>query len=428
MPPDGAGAHRSPVDTVSLELSSQGDDPARDETGKGALRTPLPCQPAWTSSTRCSRSNSFLLFEDRALQLQQCLAGNLGSAGERLDALKLAFADVPSRLIRARLLFLDGLVTYYADDIEQAQALLEQSVALLTAMGLRLELWQALRVMGWCAARLGSGELERALVSRSDALLAELAGALRGPERAIFLLNKWTVDEEYLAHEVGRLVAEKKAYWEAGPLRRPGAWLRMAKRLDRLLRRIDAHKALVAEKSVGSAKSLAYSGSLSLARRLLVAPRGHVVLSFLVLPDRVLIARFGFGHLGFDVIPVSRIELRDLVRETHEATAMGGAVRDLGALDPAPADATAGTSAEGGTTPSEVTAPLASLAQTLRLPEVLAALPKSCRALTVVPDDVLHGYPFAALRVGGSFLIERYALSVGVENSLKRRRLARGSC
>jgi tetratricopeptide (TPR) repeat protein len=415
----------SPVAGVSLELSvKEMIRPRRKPQGRASGPAARSAGPDELDAVQSA--NFLTLFEDRALQLQQCLAaGDLGAAAERLEGLKLAFADVPSRLIRARLLFLDGLVAYHADQAERAQPLLEQAIELLTAMGLRLELWQALRVMGWCAARLGRGELERALVSRSDALLAELTGALHGPERAIFLLNKWTVDEEYLAHEIDRLVADKTAYVEAGWWRRPSAWLKMAKRLDRLLRRIDEHRALLAAKSIGDTGSPANAGSLSLARRLLAARRGHVVVSFLVLPDRVLVARIGFRHLDFDLIPVTRIELRELVRKTHEASAPGGAARDLGALEPTPADAVAGTAAGDGMTPAGDRAPADALAEMLHLPAVLAALPKRCHTLTIVPDDVLHGYPFAALRVGGAFLIERYALSIGVASELERPRPAR---
>jgi CHAT domain-containing protein len=51
------------------------------------------------------------------------------------------------------------------------------------------------------------------------------------------------------------------------------------------------------------------------------------------------------------------------------------------------------------------------LAAALRLDELLADLPAQVRRLAVVADDALHGFPFAALRVGGRYLVERFALS-----------------
>jgi CHAT domain-containing protein len=56
---------------------------------------------------------------------------------------------------------------------------------------------------------------------------------------------------------------------------------------------------------------------------------------------------------------------------------------------------------------------IAELAEALQLDSVLAALPNRVRALTIIPDDVLHGLPFAALRHEGQYLIEKFTLSVG---------------
>src|SRR5438128_1386780 len=55
------------------------------------------------------------------------------------------------------------------------------------------------------------------------------------------------------------------------------------------------------------------------------------------------------------------------------------------------------------------------LGRGLLLPEVLAHLPRKTRALTLVPDDSLHGFPFAALVHEGRHLVESFALSVAFD-------------
>jgi CHAT domain-containing protein len=57
------------------------------------------------------------------------------------------------------------------------------------------------------------------------------------------------------------------------------------------------------------------------------------------------------------------------------------------------------------------------LAEGLRLPELLAGLPADTRGLAVVPDDSLHGFPFAACRHRGRYLVEHYALSTAFERT-----------
>jgi CHAT domain-containing protein len=54
------------------------------------------------------------------------------------------------------------------------------------------------------------------------------------------------------------------------------------------------------------------------------------------------------------------------------------------------------------------------LALRLGLTELLDLAPR-VRALTIVPDDALHGFPFAALRIGGRYLVERFAVSIAHE-------------
>jgi CHAT domain-containing protein len=394
----GNARRRSLADATSLELSLT-------ETLEG--RRGGAAAPAWLAEPgEVPQSANFLtLFEDRALQLQWLIAQRrLDAAQAMLDELcrPQVFGATPSRLVRARLAALQGLLAYYRGAPQEAARLLGPAADELAAMRLRPELWQVLRVQGWCAARLGRTVEEQGFVQRAERLIDEMANSLAGAERAIFLLNKWTADEEYLGGEIARLTAEKTGFRAAPRWRRPFAWLRMACRLSRLLARLDQHRALLAENTVGSAPSAQHRAP-SLLRRLFSGRGRCAVISFLVLPDRVLAVACARAHLDFEVAPLSRIALREEVRRWHEHMFAG---------------------AEGETAQPSA---LASLSEALRLSTLIAALPTRITQLTIIPDDVLHGFPFTAARLGDVELIDRFAVSTHLETAPPHRRRVKQS-
>jgi CHAT domain-containing protein len=63
--------------------------------------------------------------------------------------------------------------------------------------------------------------------------------------------------------------------------------------------------------------------------------------------------------------------------------------------------------------PDAVEKCIAELVDALQLDAVLEALPNRVRALSIIPDDVLHGVPFAALKHQGRYLVEKFTLSIG---------------
>jgi CHAT domain-containing protein len=63
---------------------------------------------------------------------------------------------------------------------------------------------------------------------------------------------------------------------------------------------------------------------------------------------------------------------------------------------------------------------LRKMSETLGLGHLLSTLPRRVRALTIVPDDSLHGFPFSALIHCGKFLVEHYALSLAFESGVMR--------
>jgi hypothetical protein len=330
-----------------------------------------------------SESSNFLAwFDDRALAFQWCLGRRDYPAAEReLGGIHRDFEHTDSVLIQVRRRTREGLLAHYLGRHDEARRIFREVRPQLQAMGLKPELWQALRFSP-----------EAARIAESQKLLDEMAQSLPVSERLIFLLNKWAAEEEFLGAELDRLVALKKELSEGSLLsrlwRRLGYW----KRIHQFMERIYRNRALlvqeVFERAGVTAPRAAQSSILS---RLLRHPRRRATLCFLVLEDRVFLAWSGWMRLDFEVASLGRRRVRELVAEWHNC------VKDV-YLDEAALEATGQELAEG-----------------LRLLEAIGRLPRRVRRLTILPDDALHGFPFAAVKTAGRYLIERYALSIGYQ-------------
>jgi CHAT domain-containing protein/tetratricopeptide (TPR) repeat protein len=347
-------------------------------------------QPHTGPSDPPPSSNYLAFFEDKAVEFQARLAAEgPGPAAACLDEMHETFAATDSELIRLRLGALRGLSHYYLGRYDEASRVLEDVAAGLSRLGLRPELWQILRVLGWCRIRLDRPRPEiEGLAEQTQRLMDSMVRTLPAEDRPILLLTKWTSEEEFLATHIDMLVREhervERSFWLFRPWRRWALW----RRLDELLRFLDRYQ------NVSHRRVLDVGGKLDsepprLWRRLLLHPPRRAVLSFLVLPDRVFLACSRWGRLDFGVSPVTRLEVREKVRRWHEA---------VHGPDP---------------TASEAMSVAEALAGALQLPALLNRLPRHVRALTVVPDDSLYGFPFAAVTHGGAYLVERFALSIG---------------
>jgi CHAT domain-containing protein len=118
-------------------------------------------------------------------------------------------------------------------------------------------------------------------------------------------------------------------------------------------------------------------------------PRDASTVSFLVLPDRVITTCSRWLALDFGVCPLTRVELRRRVGQWHELAAryFQGEAVSRAAFDECSSE----------------------LAGALQLPPLLDRLPGRVRHLRITADDSLHGFPFAALRLGNRYLVERFA-------------------
>ncbi|HVG33776.1 MAG TPA: hypothetical protein VM911_11865, partial [Pyrinomonadaceae bacterium] len=357
--------------------------------------------------------NYLAFFEERALGFHWLLGRrDLEGCAAYLAQLQKIFANTDSMLIKLRLHVLSGMLAYYRDDFAEAERLLTAAQTELRRLRLLPELWQAQRLLGWCRLKLGRDEvLQEDLAAENARLLGAMAGSLEREDRAFFLLNKWTAEEEELAALVNRLSRMKKELSAAPWHQRLGLRRQLTAQLYELLHIIDRYRDITAErKTHGPTEMPEVATGLRpqqwlgrdlppgqpFWRRLWQRKRRHATISFLVLPDRIVIVRQSRFKLDFSVSPATRIELRELVRQWHEIIAQITGARSRG-LGQRPVEAPVHEK-ESGAALDDLTENARRIAERLsnllQLPSVLDNLSRSTRSLTLVPDDSLHGFPF----------------------------------
>jgi hypothetical protein len=353
-------------------------------------------------------------FDMRALELQTWLARRqLGRAADCLDALRTDFARWDSRLVQLRLGLLASTVEYYQGVAAaagggkgdacflRAEAGLVRARTELQELGLRPELYETQRKLGWCWCALGRPAAQRdALVTENQRLLDAMAQPLAADQRAAFLANKWSAGEQAMAASIGALIKVRESTRGGGVLgrarRRVETWWRLGALLDRIYSLKDELAGAAGASPRRPARSRGRAKrSLRLAWRLMTCPRRHATLAFLVLPNLTLTIRLGWLSLDFAVAPMTRLQVRELVREWH---------RQIIGL--------AGSAGLDGSAARRVAA---AIGDRLEMPRQLAKLSGRVRELTIVPDDCLHGFPFAALPHVGGYLVERYALTTAFQ-------------
>ena len=357
-------------------------------------------QTEWASPFPGTIAGNYLAhFEDRALGFHWLLSRRDWPAARRyLDEINEVFKASDSLLIRVRLFVMGCMLDYYTADYEEAAKGLQATVPILQQMGLLPELWQVQRFLSWCLMRLGRRHEAERTSQTAETVLASLAASLSGADQAVFMLNKWTAGEEYIAGEIDRLTRLKASVVSSSWLRRP--WLRwqLMKQLGALLDYVDRYKGMLAQREVrGQRANEGDDAKPTLWRRLLSHPRDRLTISLVALPDRVLVTRLGWMRLDFGVSSLTRIQLRELVRRWHVLSLKGDKASRL-----------------------EAERLMQILDGRIQLDALLETLPASIRGLTFVPDDSLHGLPFAAIRRKDKYLVEDYALSISFEWSGRR--------
>lgn len=386
-------------------------------------------------------ANYLAWFENRALEFRWQLSQlNFKAAIYLLKHIKSTFGSSESVLINTQIRILEATLAYcqgaeeeatspsinsVAIGIRRANVILEEVCPVLRELELKPELWQVQRMLGWCRTRLNTPQSEQeTLVEENNTLLDQLTESLSPEDRAIYLLNKWTADEEFLATTINHL-QQFQIQLDRGSLWfRPWRKWQLMNRLNHLIEKIDQHKNTRVEHALegevyGRVK---VSRPLPFWKRLVTHPRHRLTLSFLVLPDRVLIIRSGWLLLNFCVVPVTRLMLRNVVQRWYGNINGFSGSRDLSSTPEVSNYDTKMINLEREN--EELTSSLSNL---LEIPKLLK-VSRRITSLTIVPDDILHGFPFAAIPYRNRYLVEHYAISIAYETNfekLKREKVSR---
>ena len=322
-------------------------------------------------------SGSFLeRLEGRAAAFRALLeSGDLAGADRDWSDIRAGFAFSDSALVRTRLMTLEAALLGSHKQYERALAVLWRVLPGQRALGLKPELAAALSLAATCAEDAGSPAACPALIEESLELTDELARSLPAPERLMFLLGQSAVEEKWLRVQLDRI----------GSLAGLPASAAIWSEVDSVLSRAEAHKELLYSEILGQ-PSASRSDPDAASRN--NCPGNRAVVTFNVLSDRVFVVCYTRGDFGFRIRTVDRRQVRELVAQWHTLLKHSG-------------NGT-GESAEAGQ----------KLAASLGLFELLDKLPAAVSELVFMPDDSLHGFPFAALRDAKGYLIERYAISI----------------
>jgi len=378
-------------------------------------------------------ANYLSFFEDRSLEFHWYVGnGQVAAAANFLQNMSIVFNLTDSKLIYIRLKVLFGMLFYYQGTIEKAVSELTIARLLLHEQDLKPELWQVQRFLIDCGKQLGRLETEQSiLVKENDDLLNSLAESLSVPDQTLYLLNKWSADEEYLLTEINRLRLLKAKLHDTWFVLRPWRRWSFMQSLNSLLHHIDRYKDARTTQTIGENKEIqiARSSAPPLWHRLIMHPRNRATLSFLTLPDRVFVARISWLSLDFIVSPVTRAQIRNWVQVWHQQVAhINGQPRDIDAVTTGHRALLLVNGMSSRPTPEQIsneakavsTEITKNLAEAFHLSAILNALPKRICGLTIVPDDSLHGFPFAAIMYQGESIVKHYSLSVAYENRTKR--------
>jgi CHAT domain-containing protein len=237
----------------------------------------------------------------------------------------------------------------------------------------------------------GADATLKAVRRRAETLLHTLTTALSSPVSEAFLVNKWSQRDAEIADVATRLLNER-AGWTAR--RGIGRWIaaigwsaRVAALHHYLIGGTSDSPADVTRSRVASALAL---------WRLVRSSRREQAINFAVLANGVVLLTLRWCHCDLQWTPLARGAVRSLMRRFHEQLALGDSER-------------------------EVERAATDLAGAVGLRRQLDELPSRISRLKVYPDDQLHGFPFAVVRIDGDRqVVDQWAVTIGIRRPEKR--------
>jgi tetratricopeptide (TPR) repeat protein len=378
-------------------------------------RTPGSITTETTTSNRpeetgaIARSADYLNnFDEKALMLQLYLSDDRpDKAFEILSQLKVQVAGCDSVLIHVRLRMLELTCLQFTNADIPANYPFADALDFLSSNQLLPELWQFRQLLAH--TQLIPGENKGAWTAENQQLLDRITTSLSPSMQTLYLLNKWSANEEYLSGCANDLLRLKNGMQGARPL--PLRWKRKWKLMKALHSfQEDANRykdyltrTICQGEQPGKFGFPTKKGGV--LAKLWRQPRGTLTICYLVLPDRIVIVARSFLRISYYVTFMSRVILRQLVFDLRDRLYPKGISRDFLLAGKKPDETIDNT--------EELSQQLAEI---LQLGTIMREYGKDVRHLSIVPDDVLNGLPFSLLSVNGTRLPVTTRVSISIDD------------
>lgn len=140
-------------------------------------------------------------------------------------------------------------------------------------------------------------------------------------------------------------------------------------------------------------------------------PKRSLSVSFLVLPDRIVIISRSFLKIRLHITFINRAMLRQMVFSLRDCYYPEGKSREIGLSSPAASPA------------ADANKILQNLEKILQLENILADHQRDIHHISFHPDDALHAFPFALLTLNGSRLLSKMRVSISIDDLKQQQKL-----
>ncbi|MDC0744961.1 CHAT domain-containing protein [Polyangium mundeleinium] len=356
-------------------------------------------------------------------------AGRLEEAFDRLSALEDLAAGTDAPRIRTRTRYYRALFDHARGAYATARDALLPCIDEAAAQGLPLDRLQYLERLMWTFARLGAAGEYAGRAAEAKALLDTLTSTLDHDDRVFWMLNRMSRQDEFVA---ARITSLSSIQPPSSPLLPIGAMLhRFRLRRETLARyrevaclsgwSIDRTlsasteapapvlSAVPPELATESHQIEAWvRAQLELSRRTTGArttrtvfldrflplrriPRKVAIVHYYAVADRLFVFVLSRGHISVTILPTTRVELYEAVRDVLSEIVQQWQAR-IG--------------------DRRVLQALRRLSKGMGVDQILGPLAGSIEHVILVPHDVLIHAPFAALLCGEQRLCELFTLSI----------------
>ncbi len=346
-------------------------------------------------------------FQEKALLFQLYLSGEQPDKSfEILTQLRLFVKPCDSLLIHHRLQVLECMQLYFTGMPVPASFPVKQVIDFFQTKQLLPELWQFRYLVGRTNFIPPAGKME--WDAENQRLLQQVTASLPPVMQALYLLNKWSPNEEFLMGACNELlVLKQQSNTAAPPIRWVKKW-RLLQAIHAFQEETNRYKDLLAReiangRQPGPTRSV--MSSKGMLKKLWRQPKDRLTISFLVLPDRLVVIARSFLKLRVYVSFINRIALRSMVFS----------IRDL--LYPAGKWRGVDTGGMQVTDDKDLSSLCRELKGIIQLDKIVEAHGPAISRIRFIPDDVLHSFPFPLLQSEENTLVDRTCISVSITDS-----------